>query len=98
MGEETCGFREVLGGLVWDSGHEFELVSVLDCLYKDGALIILRSVRKVGKLGIGLPTCRWSSVHGSPMIRGRLISPRFGIDENRRVATSVKVPSDSNVW
>ena len=97
VGEEACGFREVLGGLVWDSEREFELVIILDGLCKDGALIIPRSVRKVGELEIGLRTRRWSSVHGSSVIWGRPISPRLGIDENKRVATSVKVSNDSNV-
>ena len=97
VGEEARGFREVLGGLVWDSERDFELVFILDGLYKDGALIIPRSVRKAGKPGIGLPTRRWSSVHGSSVIWGRPICPRLGIDENRRVTTSVKVSSDSNV-
>ena len=97
VGEEARGFREVLRGLVRDSEREFELVFILDGLYEDGALVIPRSVRKVGKIIIGLPTRRWSSVHGSSVIWGRPISPRLGIDENRRVAASVKVPSDSDV-
>lgn len=29
------------------------------------------------------------------MTRGRLTSPRFGIDENNRVVTSANVPKDS---
>lgn len=48
VGEKACGFREVLGGLVWDSEHEFELVFILDGLYKDGALIIPPPSERLG--------------------------------------------------
>ena len=47
VGEETCGFREVLGGLVWYGEREVELVFVLDCLYEDCALSIPRFIRRL---------------------------------------------------
>jgi len=48
VGEETCRFREVLGGLVWDSEHELEPIFILDGLDENGALFIPRFVRKLG--------------------------------------------------
>lgn len=45
--EESCGFREVLGGLVWNGEREVELVFILDCLYENGALSVARFVRKL---------------------------------------------------
>lgn len=48
VGEEACGFREVLGGLVWYSECEFELVFILDGLYENCALFIPRFVRRLG--------------------------------------------------
>ena len=47
VGEEACGFREVLGGLVWNGERELELVFILDGLYENYALFIARFVRKL---------------------------------------------------
>ena len=43
VGEETCRFREVLGGLVWDGEHELEPIFILDGLDENGALFIASS-------------------------------------------------------
>lgn len=51
VGEKASGFREVLGGLIWDGEREFELVFILDGLYENGALFIPHFVR-----GLGNPT------------------------------------------
>jgi hypothetical protein len=93
VAEEVCGFREVLGRLMLNGKCEFELIFIFDCLYEDGALFTPR--QKVEKLRISLPTRRWSLVHGSSVIRGRLISLRSGIDENKRAVISVKVSNGS---
>jgi hypothetical protein len=50
VGEEACGFREVLGGLVWNCERELELVFILDGLYENCALFIARLVRMLKNL------------------------------------------------
>ena len=86
--EEAGRFREVLGGLMRDGKCEFEFIFILDGLYENCALIVPHFV-KVRRLGTNLLTCCWSLVHGSSVIKGRPISPRLGIDENKRDRKSV---------
>jgi hypothetical protein len=45
VGEKTCGFREILGGLGWDDEREPKLVLVLDRLYENSTLAVPYSIR-----------------------------------------------------
>lgn len=47
VGEKACGFREVLGRLVWDGECECEVVFILNRLYENSALFVHYSVRNV---------------------------------------------------
>lgn len=80
VGKETCRFREVLGGLVWDGEYKVKVIFILDRLDENSALVAPRC-QKIGKQETTLPTCCWSTVHGSSVIMGRLTSPRLGIEE-----------------
>ena len=47
VGKEARGFREVLGGLVWNGERELEFVYILDGLYENYTLFIARFVRRL---------------------------------------------------
>lgn len=47
VGEEACGLREVLRGLVWNGECELEFIFILDRLYENCALVVPRSVRNL---------------------------------------------------
>lgn len=51
VGEKACGFREVLGRLVWDGECEPKAVFILDGLYENSALDVPCSVRKAKNPG-----------------------------------------------
>ena len=75
VGEEVCGFREVLSGLVWDGECEFNLVFFLDRPYENGALVVPRMVKRRGY-------SRRLLTHLSLIFRPRLIRNMGSPDES----------------